>query len=58
MTQAISKYKNLPSILLIKDKIRNPASFSFKEASLSDTEKELRNLNTKKASTTKKFESK
>ena len=28
-----------------------PASFSFGEASLSDIEKELRNLNTKKAST-------
>ena len=51
MNKAISKYKNHPSILLIKDKIKNPASFSFREASLSDIEKELRNLNTKKAST-------
>ena len=50
MNKAISKYKNRLSILLIKDKIRNPALFSFKEASLSDIEKELRNLNTKKAS--------
>ena len=49
--KAISKYKNHPSILLIKDKIINPAPFSFKEASLSDIEKELRKLNTKKAST-------
>ena len=47
--KAISKYKNHPSILLIKDIIRNPASFSFKEASLSDIEKQLRNLNTKKS---------
>ena len=48
--KTISKYRNHPSILLIKDKIRNPASFSFKEASLSDIE-ELRNLNIKKPST-------
>ena len=48
MNMAISKYRNYPSILLIKDKIRNPTSFSFKEACLSNIEKELRNLNTKK----------
>ena len=45
VNKAISKYRNYPSILLIKDKMRNPTSFSFKEASLSDIEKELRNLN-------------
>ena len=39
MTMTISKYRNYPSILLIKDKIRNPASFSFKEVCLSDIEK-------------------
>ena len=48
VNKAISKYKNHPSILLIKDKIRNLASFSFKEVSLSHIEKELRNLNIKK----------
>ena len=47
----MSKYRNYSNILLIKDKIRDPASFSVKEASLSDIEKELRNLNTNKAST-------
>ena len=51
MNNAISKYRNHLSILLIKEKIRNPASFSFKEAFLSDIEKELKNLNTKIAST-------
>ena len=51
VNNAISKYRNHPSILLIKDRIRNPASSSFQEASLSDIGKELRNLNTKKAST-------
>ena len=59
----MSKYRNYSNILLIKDKIRDPASFSVKEASLSDIEKELRNLNTKKSKyiwkyTTKNFESK
>ena len=48
MNKVISKYENRLSILLIKDTIRNPASFSFKEASLSAIEKDL---NTKKAST-------
>ena len=62
VTKAISKYKNHPSILLIKDQIRNTTSFSFKEASLSDIEKEFRNHNTKKSKciwkyTIKNFES-
>ena len=48
VNKVISKYENRLSILLIKDTIRNPASFSFKEASLSVIEKDL---NTKKAST-------
>ena len=48
VNKAISKYKNHPSILLIKDKIRKSAHFL--EASLSNIEKGLRNLNTKKAS--------
>ena len=48
VNKVISKYENHLSILLIKDTIRNPASFSFKEASLSAIEKDL---NTKKAST-------
>ena len=50
VNNTISKYRNHLSILLIKDKIRKPASFSFNEASLPDIEKELRNLNTKRAS--------
>ena len=45
------EYRNHLSILIINDKIRNPASFSCKETSLSDIKKELRNLNTKEAST-------
>ena len=51
VNNAISNYRNNPSILLLKDKTRNPSSFSFKEASLSDIEKEFRNLSTKEAST-------
>ena len=48
VNKVISKYENRLSILLIKDTIRNPASFSFKKASLSAIEKDL---NTKKANT-------
>ena len=33
---------------LIKGKIRNPATFFFKQASFSDIGKELRNFDTKK----------
>ena len=51
VNNATSKHRNHPSIFLIKDKIRNLAPFSFKEASLSDIKKESRNLNTEKAST-------
>ena len=50
VNKTISKYKNNPRVLLIKDKL-SPASFSVKEASLPDIEKVLRNLNTKEAST-------
>ena len=50
VNKTISKYKNNPRVLLIKDKL-SPASFSAKEASLPDIEKVLRNLNTKEAST-------
>ena len=51
MKKAIFKYKNHPSITLIKNKITVPELFVFTEASVSDIEKELSNLNTKKAST-------
>ena len=48
--KAIFKCKNHPSIILTKNKIV-PELFAFTEASVSDIEKELSNLNTKKAST-------
>ena len=48
--KAIFKYKNHPSIILIKNKITAPELFAFTEASVSDIEKELSNLNVKKAS--------
>ena len=51
--KAIFKYKNHPSIILIKNKITVPELFAFTEASVSDIEKELSNLNTTKASTFK-----
>ena len=49
--KAIFKYKNHPSIILIKNKITVPELFAFTEASVSDIKKELSNLNMKKAST-------
>ena len=49
--KAIFKYKNHPSIILIKNKATVPELFAFTEASVSDIEKGLSNLNTKKAST-------
>ena len=49
--KAIFKYKNHPGIILTKNKIIVPELFAFTEASVSDIEKELSNLNTKKAST-------
>ena len=47
---AISKFNTHPSILKIKEKI-NTQAFSFSEVSLSEIEKELENLNPKKANT-------
>ena len=49
--KAIFKCKNHPSIISTKNKIIVPELFAFTEASVSDIEKELSNLNTKKAST-------
>ena len=49
--KAINTYKNHPSILLIKQKLENVDHFSFKEVSISEIEKELRELNSNKATT-------
>ena len=43
--KASNAYRNHPSILLIKQKLENMDHFSFKEVSVSETEKELRELN-------------
>ena len=51
VNKAIDKLKNHPSILLIQSKVANDSTFSFNEASLSDIEKELRLLKSKKAYT-------
>ena len=47
--KAINTYKNHPSILLIKQKLENVDHFLFKEVSISEIEKELRELNSKSA---------
>ena len=46
--KAIFKYKNHPSIILIKNEITVPELFAFTEASVCDIEKELSNVNVKK----------
>ena len=51
--KTIFRYKSHPSIMLIKNKITVLELFAFTEAAVSDIEKELKNLNTKKASTFK-----
>ena len=56
--KAIFRYKNHPSIILIKNKITVPEIFVFTEASLSDIEKELSNLNTKKSKYVYKYKTK
>ena len=43
--KAIKTYKNHLSILLMKQKLENVDHFSFKEVSISEIEKELRELN-------------
>ena len=53
VTRAIEKYKNHPSVLIIKDKIFQGNKFSFFEVSQSGVEKEIKNLNVKKATTHK-----
>ena len=47
---AIEKFEHHPSILLIRDKV-SPDIFNFSEISLTELEKELQQLNTKKANT-------
>ena len=47
--KAIKKYEIHPSILLIKNKIGNEKSFKFEAISVSDTEKEIKTINPKKA---------
>ena len=46
--KAILKYKNHSSIILIKNKITVPELLVFNKTSVSDIEKELSNLITKK----------
>ena len=47
--KAGNTYKNQTSILLIKQKLENEEHFLFKEVSISEIEKELRELNSKSA---------
>ena len=49
MEIAIKKYENHPSIVFIIDKFSFTLRFEFEEVNLKDIEKEILNLNTKKA---------
>ena len=53
VTRAIEKFKTHPSVLIIKDKIFQGNKFSFIEICQSEVEKEIKNLNVKKATTHK-----
>ena len=49
--KAIDKYKFHPSILLIQKHLKNHDVFSFKTVEIGDIEKEINNINPKKATT-------
>ena len=49
--KAICKYKFHPSILLNKSKLENQKLFSFQSISKFDMEKEIQNIDLKKATT-------
>ena len=48
--RAILKYRNHPSILVISERKKAQINFCFKEVSIEETQKEILNLNNKKAS--------
>ena len=48
--RAILKYRNHPSILAIRERKKEQINFCFKEVSTEETQKEILNLNNKKAS--------
>ena len=47
--KAVNKYRNHPSVLLIKSTLKNIPSFSFNEIGLSEIETELNPINPRKA---------
>ena len=49
--KAINKYRNHPSVLLIKSRLKNIPRFSFIEVGLSQIERELNLINPRKATT-------
>ena len=53
VAKVIEKFKTHPSALIIKDQIFRGNKFSFTEASQSEIEKEIKNLNVKKATSHK-----
>ena len=53
--KAINKYRNHPSVLLIKSTLKNIPSFSFNEVGLSEIERELDLINPRKTTTSNSF---
>ena len=53
VARAIEKFKTHPSVLIIKEKIFQGNKFPFTEVSQSEIEKEIKNVNVKKATTHK-----
>ena len=49
--KAISKYRKHPRVLLINARLKNISSFSLNEADLCKTERELNQINPRKATT-------
>ena len=49
--KAINKYRNHPSVLLIKSRLKNVPSFSFNKVGLSEIERELNVISPRKATT-------
>ena len=49
--KAINKYRKHPSVLLTKSRLKNIPSFSFNEVGLSEIERELNLINSRKATT-------
>ena len=56
--KAIKKYRNHPSVLIIKIRLKNFPSFSFHQVDLSEIERDLNRINPRKAATSSEIPTK